>query len=267
MICAGLDVGSRTIVLVTMDSSIVDSAVLETGVNPLQRCQELLSARSYERLVVTGYGRHLVSSALGGETVSEIRAYAVGARHLYPDCRTIIDVGGQDSKVTLLSDEGEVLKFEMNDRCAAGSGKFLEVMAKTLEVNIGDFGDLALSASKTVQINSLCTVFAESEVVSLISRGVESSAIALALHEAIAARIASMVRRIGPRDRVVFAGGAALNKCLHRLLKEKLGINVTVPPEPQIVGAIGAALIAKAGAHLQQADKPSVAPQEAKTGS
>ena len=260
MICAGLDVGSRTIVLVTMDSSILDSSILETGVNPLRRCQELLAARSHERLVVTGYGRHLVSSTLGGETVSEIRAYAVGARHLYPDCRTVIDVGGQDSKVTLLSEAGEVLKFEMNDRCAAGSGKFLEVMAKTLEVNIGDFGDLALSASKIVQVNSLCTVFAESEVVSLISRGVESSAIAMALHEAIAARIVSMVRRIGPKDRVVFAGGAALNKCLWRLVSEKLGIEITVPPEPQMVGAIGAALIAKSGVHIQ-----STAIEETKT--
>lgn len=209
MICAGLDVGSRTIVLVTMEGGIMDSAVLETGINPLRRCQELLSARSYQRLVVTGYGRHLVSSALGGETISEIRAYAMGARYLYPDCRTVIDVGGQDSKVTLLSAEGEVLKFEMNDRCAAGSGKFLEVMAKTLEVDIGDLSALALSASRVVSINSLCTVFAESEVVSLISRGVESSAIAMALHEAIAARIASMVRRIGPRERVVFAGGGS----------------------------------------------------------
>jgi predicted CoA-substrate-specific enzyme activase len=227
----------------------------------------LLAARSYQRLVVTGYGRHLVSSTLGGETVSEIRAYAVGARHIYPDCRTVIDVGGQDSKVTLLSEEGEVLKFEMNDRCAAGSGKFLEVMAKTLEVDIGDFSDLALGASEVVHINSLCTVFAESEVVSLISRGVKTSAIAMALHEAIAARIASMVRRIGPKERVVFAGGAALNKCLHRLLNEKLGIEVTVPPEPQSVGAIGAALIAKSGAHLKQADKTIIAPKEAKTGS
>jgi predicted CoA-substrate-specific enzyme activase len=240
-----------------MDGSIVDSAILETGVNPLRRCQELLAARSYQRLVVTGYGRHLVSSAIGGETVSEIRAYAVGARYLYPDCRTVLDVGGQDSKVTLLSPEGEVLKFEMNDRCAAGSGKFLEVMAKTLEVDIGNLSALALSASRVVQINSLCTVFAESEVVSLISRGVESSAIAMALHEAIAARIASMVRRIGPRERVVFAGGAALNKCLCRIVSEKLGIEITIPPEPQIVGALGAALIAKAGGHLQQTDKPN----------
>ncbi len=253
MISLGLDVGSRTIVLVAMDEGIADSVILETGVNPLRRCQELLAERSYQKLVITGYGRHLVSSALGGETVSEIRSYAVGAKYLYPDCCTVIDVGGQDCKVTLLSAEGEMLKFEMNDRCAAGSGKFLEVMSKTLEVDIGGFSDLALGASRVVHINSLCTVFAESEVVSLISRGVESSAIAMALHEAIAARITSMVRRIGARDRVVFAGGAALNKCLCRLVSEKLDIEITVPPEPQIVGALGAALIAKAGAHFQNA--------------
>ncbi len=245
MICAGLDVGSRTIVLVVLDGDVLDPVILETGVNPLQRCQELLSHRSYDRLVVTGYGRHLLAPAVGGEVVSEIGAYAVGARHLYPDCHTVIDVGGQDSKVTLLSVNGEVQKFEMNDRCAAGTGKFLEVMANTLEGNIGDLGDLALSACKVVQINSLCTVFAESEVVSLISRGEERSAIALALHEAIATRIAGMVRRIGPKERVVFAGGAALNKCLQQLLSKKLGIEVAVPHDPQIVGALGAALIAE----------------------
>lgn len=245
MICAGLDVGSRTIVLVMLDGDILDSAILDTGVNPLRRCQELLAGKGYERLVVTGYGRHLVAPTVGGEVVSEIGAYAVGSRYLYPDCHTVLDIGGQDSKVISLSEKGEVQKFEMNDRCAAGTGKFLEIMANTLEVNIGDLGDLALTASKVVQINSLCTVFAESEVVSLISRGEESSAIALALHEAIATRIVGMVRRIGLKDGIVFAGGAALNKCLRQLLSEKLGVEITVPNDPQIVGALGAALLAK----------------------
>jgi activator of 2-hydroxyglutaryl-CoA dehydratase len=118
-------------------------------------------------------------------------------------------------------------------------------MANTLEVGIADMGDLALSASKIFQINSLCTVFAESEVVSLIARGEESSAIALALHQAIAARVAGMVRRVGPRERVLFTGGAALNKCLHQLLRERLGVDVTVPHQPHVVGALGAALLAK----------------------
>ena len=247
MICAGLDVGSRTIKLLMFDSDVRESLVLETGANPLRRCQELLSSRSFERLVVTGYGRHLVAPVLGAEVVSEIGAYAIGARHLYADCRTVIDIGGQDSKAISLSNAGEVQKFEMNDRCAAGTGKFLEVMADTLEVNIRDLGDLALSTSKVVHINSLCTVFAESEVVSLIARGEESSAIALALHEAISTRIVGMLRRVGIRERVVFAGGGALNSCLCQLLGQKLGVQLVVPPQPQIVGALGAALLAKRG--------------------
>lgn len=246
MICAGLDVGSRTIKFVSFDGGVVDCLVQETGANPLRRCQELLAGRSYARLVVTGYGRHLVAPVAGGSVVSEIKAHAAGARHLYPDCRTVIDVGGQDSKVTLLSASGEVQKFEMNDRCAAGTGKFLEMVASTLEVSIDGLGDLALSASKSVQINSLCTVFAESEAVSLIARGEEPGAIALGLHKAIASRVSVMARRIRPRERVVFTGGAALNKALRHLLSQELGIEVTVPEQPQIVGALGAALLASA---------------------
>ncbi len=245
MICAGLDVGSRTIKLVIFNGNARDSIVLATGANPLQRCQELLAGKSYERLVVTGYGRYLVAPTVNGEVVSEIKAHAVGARHLYPDCHTVIDVGGQDCKVTLLSANGEIQKFEMNDRCAAGTGKFLEVMANTLEVAIDELGDLALNASKSIQINSLCTVFAESEVVSLIAQGEENSAIALALHQAIATRIAGMARRVGLKERVVFTGGAALNRCLHKLLQDKLDIEIAVPVEPQTVGALGAALLAR----------------------
>jgi predicted CoA-substrate-specific enzyme activase len=203
-----------------------------------------MAARDYQRLVVTGYGRHLVAPALGGEIISEIKAFTTGARYLYPDCRTVLDIGGQDCKVIRLSDDGEIHKFEMNDRCAAGTGKFLEIMANTLGVEINELGNLALSASRTVQINSLCTVFAESEVVSLIARGEEASAIAMALHQAAATRISTMARRVGIKERAVFAGGAALNRCLCELLGEKTGVKLTVPPEPQIVGAIGAAILA-----------------------
>jgi predicted CoA-substrate-specific enzyme activase len=231
--------------MVTFDNIVKASLATETGANPLRRCRELMSGRNYERLVVTGYGRHLVAPAFGGEVVSEIRAFAVGARYLYPDCRGIIDIGGQDCKVILLTNEGEVQKFEMNDRCAAGTGKFLEVMANTLEVKISELGNLALSATRTVQINSLCTVFAESEVVSLIARGEEPGAIALGLHHAITTRIATMARRVGIKEKAVFAGGAALNQCLCRLVGDKLGIELTVPPEPQIVGAIGAAILSQ----------------------
>ena len=256
MICAGLDVGSRTIVLVLFDGRILESVILDTGVDPLKRCEQLLAGKTYERVVATGYGRHMVASAVNGEVVSEIGAYAVGARHLYADCHTVIDVGGQDSKVILLSSGGDVLKFEMNDRCAAGTGKFLEVMAGTLESRIDGLGELALSASSIVQINSLCTVFAESEVISLIARGKESSAIALALHETIATRVAGMVRRVGYKERVVFAGGGALNRCLQKLIGEKLGVEVEVPPEPQIVGALGAALLGEDRRNYRRSSQP-----------
>jgi predicted CoA-substrate-specific enzyme activase len=245
MTYAGLDIGSRTIVLVELGEGPNDFVIADAGPNPLDRCRRLLAGKRYSRLVATGYGRHLAAATLADEVVSEIRAYAVGARYLYPDCRTVIDVGGQDCKVTLLSECGEVRKFEMNDRCAAGTGRFVEVMARALELEISQLGGHALSATGAVRINSLCTVFAESEVVSLIAQGYESRAIALGLHEAIASRIGGMVRRIGPRERVVFSGGGALNACLRQLLSRKLGVELTVPEQPQIVGALGAALVAR----------------------
>ncbi len=246
MITAGLDVGSRTIKLVTFNSQLLHSAIVPTGVKPLERCSELLSGASYEKLLITGYGRHLVASAFDASIISEISAYAAGAAYLYPDAGTVIDIGGQDSKVILLNDKRTgVLKFEMNDRCAAGTGKFLEVMANTLEVPISELGELALKATRTVHINSLCTVFAESEVVSLIARGEDVNAIAMALHRAVATRITAMVRRIGIKQRVVFAGGVAQNRCLVKILSEELGIPLSVPEQPQLVGALGAALLAK----------------------
>jgi predicted CoA-substrate-specific enzyme activase len=244
---AGLDVGSRTIGLVLFDHGVTDSLVTDTGVRPLKRCRRLLGGRSYRRLVVTGYGRHLVAPALGGEIISEISAHSAGARYLFPDVGTVIDFGGQYSKVIRLSDQGTITKFEMNDRCAAGTGRFLEVMAHTLEVGLSEFAEIALGASKSVQINSLCTVFAESEVVSLIARGEETGAIALALHQAVARRITGMVRRVGLKERVIFAGGVAQNRCLLNLLSGMLGIEITVPSQPQIVGALGAALVAGDG--------------------
>jgi len=247
VICAGLDVGSRTIKLVTLDGNDLKSQVAATGANPLKRCRELIGDNGYRRLVVTGYGRHLVAPALGGEAISEIKAFALGSHHLFPGCRAVIDIGGQDCKVIRLSADGTVQKFEMNDRCAAGTGRFLEVTAATLEVPVGSLGNLALGATRQITLNSLCTVFAESEVVSLIGRGEETAAIALALHEAIAVRIAAMSKRVNIAGKTVFAGGAALNRCLGRLIAEKLAIEMVIPDSPQTVGALGAALLAREG--------------------
>lgn len=244
MIYAGLDVGSRTIKLVTFNGQILDAVVINTGVNPLKRCREMLHGKEYAKLMVTGYGRHLVAPVLKGDAVTEIKAFAAGAYYENPDCRTIVDIGGQDSKVIQLSDGGKVRQFEMNDRCAAGTGKFLEIMANTLETDISGIGDLALKATRKVNINSLCTVFAESEVISLIAKGEESSAIALALHEAVVNRITGMTQRIGLQNKVVFAGGGALNPCLQKLLGIKLGVELVIPENPQLVGALGAAILA-----------------------
>jgi predicted CoA-substrate-specific enzyme activase len=244
LISAGLDVGSRTIALVLYDGQVLDSAIVDTGIRPLERCRQLLAGKSLRRLMVTGYGRYLVAPVLGGDLISEIGAYACGASHLFPDCSTVIDIGGQDSKAISLDGSGRVRRFEMNDRCAAGTGRFLEVMAATLELGTAELGAFALTASASITINSLCTVFAESEVVSLIARGEDVSAIALGLHQAVATRVAGMVRRAGLKEKIVFAGGAAHNRCLQRLLGDKLDVEITVPEQPQLVGALGAALLA-----------------------
>jgi predicted CoA-substrate-specific enzyme activase len=246
MITAGLDVGSRTIKLVLFDGGIIQSAVIDSGLKPLDRCRRLLGDHAFDKLVVTGYGRDLVASELSGATISEISAQAAAARYLYPDAGSVIDIGGQDSKVIRLSATG-VQKFEMNDRCAAGTGKFLEIMSRTLELALDDFARTARDAERSVTLNSLCTVFAESEVVSLINKGEDAHAIALGLHQAVASRLSSMAKRVGMADRLVFSGGGAKNPCLVKLLEEKLNLKITVPDEPQITAALGAAIIAANG--------------------
>jgi len=244
---AGLDIGSRTIALVEWDGRRqVRSEVVDTGSDPLANARRLLDGQSYESLVATGYGRSLATAnGLAAEAISEIKAYALGAHHLYPDAGTVLDIGGQDSKVIAVGPGGRVLRFEMNDRCAAGTGRFLENMARVLGMGVEVFGPHALAAAgQAVTISSTCTVFAESEVVSLIARGEDSRRVALGLHRAIVDRLSGMIHRVGARERFVFAGGVAYNPCLHSLLCEALDLVVYVPDAPQIVGALGAALYA-----------------------
>jgi len=241
----GLDIGSRTIALVEFDGKdITDFEIADTGVNPLGKCQELLEGKEYDNLVATGYGRHLAAAHFADNVVTEIKAYAKGAHFLCPNAKTVIDIGGQDTKAISLSSNGGVLKFEMNDKCAAGTGRFLEAMARVMGMPIEAFGEYALRADGvSVKINSMCTVFAESEVISLIAKNEDGRKIALGLHEAISERITSMARRVGLKQKIVFAGGVAKNPCMVRLLSEKLGEELTTPDEPQIVGALGAAII------------------------
>ncbi len=255
MYAAGLDIGSRTIVLVEWNGiQITRAEVIDTGTDPLGNARSLVPSgkggqgHGYDRLVATGYGRHLAEEQdLADTVVSEIKAYGLGAHHLYPDAGTVLDIGGQDSKVIRLGPDGRVLRFEMNDRCAAGTGRFLENMAHTLGMGVDEFGAHALSANgRTIGISSMCTVFAESEVVSLIARGGDSHRVALGLHQAIVDRVGGMVRRVGVQERFVFAGGVAHNPCLRQLFAQALAAPITVPDQPQTVGALGAALHAAA---------------------
>ncbi|HCJ67769.1 MAG TPA: activase, partial [Elusimicrobia bacterium] len=187
---AGIDIGSRFIKLVLIEKGkTVFFKKTEASFNPLENCFELLKDIRADTIIATGYGRHLLEIHQDIKTITEIKAFAIGAKTIFPKCRTIIDIGGQDTKVISLNEKGIVKKFEMNDRCAAGTGKFLEIMAKALDYRIEKFGSEAVNNSKEIQISSMCTVFAESEVVSLISKGMSRKNITIAIHRAIANKV------------------------------------------------------------------------------
>jgi len=240
---AGLDIGSRTIELVLMEGNdLVLYRRENTTYDPLGQCRRMLDGLSWERVVATGYGRQLIARHLKTGTITEIQAYALGARYLFPEGRSILDIGGQDTKAISLTPEGRVTKFEMNDRCAAGTGKFLEFMATGLGLSLEEFGPFALRGKPGTVINSMCTVFAESEATSLMARGLPAEDIALALHQSVVKRSLSMLKRVGLSHPLVFAGGVARNPCLVRLIEEALEGEVIIPEEPDLVGAVGAAL-------------------------
>ncbi len=243
---AGIDIGSRSVELVLLEGGrMVDWAKLPTTFDPLAQCRRLLEGINGVPLVATGYGRRLLKDNFGDRqitVITEIQAYALGARYLSPQARTVLDIGGQDTKAIALAPDGRVLKFDMNDRCAAGTGKFLEFMATALQVELEAFGAFALRADKRLQINSMCTVFAESEATSLMARGETAANIALGLHLAIVQRTVAMLHRVGLTPPLCFAGGVAHNSCVVKLLEESLQTTLIVPEQPDLVGALGAAL-------------------------
>jgi len=253
MVTAGVDVGAITAkAAIFDDGKLLATAVIPAGydrasaaLQVLDRAlaQAALAREQISSLIATGYGRVQVPGA--DRTVTEITCHARGAHYLCPDVRTVIDIGGQDSKGIAVGTGGRVLDFVMNDKCAAGTGRFLEVMAHALEVDLADFGPCALSAPRRAKISSTCTVFAESEVVTHLATGTPRAEIIAGIHEAIAARIATMVGRIPVRDTVVLTGGVARNAGVARMLEEKLGHAIFVPKQAQLAGAIGAALIAQ----------------------
>ena len=246
MSALGIDIGSRYIKAVLLErGEWVKSGKAETSFDPLGKCREFLRELPADRVVATGYGRHLLEIHADIRAITEIKAFARGARALSPSCRTIIDIGGQDTKVIALNEKGNVWKFEMNDRCAAGTGKFLEIMARNLGYSLEDFGAQALSGHQEIQLSSMCTVFAESEVVSLSAKGVAREEIAMAIHRAIINRVAAMAKRFPLQDEVIFAGGCAYNPCLKGLLEKTLERMIHVAPVPEMTGALGAALWAE----------------------
>jgi len=253
MIAAGIDAGSRTIKVVLLDADsheMVGAGVADQGVEQESLALELLERALDERrldrsevgaVVATGYGRKLIRVAEAA--VTEITCQAQGIRHLLPDARTIVDIGGQDSKVIRLGPEGTVADFAMNDRCAAGTGRFLEVVATQLGVRLHALGALAATSRRPAVISSTCVVFAETEIVGLLATGIAPEDIAAGIQWAIASRVAAMSGR-GAAAPIVFTGGVALVAGMEKSLSSAFGSPVVVASEPQLTAALGAALLA-----------------------
>jgi predicted CoA-substrate-specific enzyme activase len=249
----GLDIGSSSskAVLLAEDGKILASRVLNLGIGtegPAGVLREAFTEAGAAKkdvlyTVVTGYGRMTYPDA--DKQITEITCHAAGAHFLLPEARTIIDIGGQDAKVIKLGGDGSVENFVMNEKCAAGTGRFLEVMARVLGCPIGELADLADKATELVSISSVCTVFAESEVISHLAANKRREDVALGAHLAIAKRIAGMAMRTGVESVVAMTGGVALNRGMPKALETELGLPVVVPRSPQSAGALGAAVLAR----------------------
>jgi len=243
----GVDIGSTYIKIVGLDknNNIIDLKVLNTSINPDEMVKDYLKNKVIKTLVATGYGRYMMQEAFKVPVISEIKAHAKGAYYFFNDVRTIIDLGGQDSKIIKVIEGGNFDNFKMNDKCAAGTGKFIEIAASRLQIPLEKFGEIAKKSDKKVQISSMCAVFAESEVISLIASKEKPENIAHGIIESIAGRLAGMAKSMKPEDKVVFTGGGAKNILLKELLSKKLNKNIYVPKHPQMIGAFGAALAGK----------------------
>lgn len=254
MIVGGCDIGSTTGKAVIMkDGQIAAYSIISSTTKPevtakmaMEEAMGKIGLKSMDEMdyiVGTGYGRLKVPFAK--ENISEISCHARGANWLSPSVRTVVDIGGQDCKVMSIDEKGKVIEFVMNDRCAAGTGRFFEAMARVLQVDLHGLSNLALEGKNPAIISSQCSVFAESEVVTLVNEGRELADIAAGIHHSVASRLASMVRKVGLVEDVALTGGCAKNEGLAKALESKLGVKVVhLPQDPQIAGALGAALIA-----------------------
>jgi len=169
----------------------------------------------------------------------------MGIHRVYPGVRTILDIGGQDTKAISVDAAGNLMKFEMNDKCAAGTGRFLEIMAMALRFNLKEFGENALAASESENVNSMCTVFAESEVISLLATGADRQKVAKGIHQSVIRRAVALIKRVGIKDDVAFVGGVAHNVAMRQFLEDALSKKVLVPSNPQVIGALGCTFAGK----------------------
>ncbi len=250
MITMGVDIGSTTskCVILANGGEVLASAVVPAGTGttgPVRAVAEALGRAGLERedincLAATGYGRNNWPGA--DCIISELSAHAIGAAAAFPGVRTVIDIGGQDAKVIRIGKTGRMENFLMNDKCAAGTGRFLDVMARVLELDVGELQELDALASAPAKISSTCTVFAESEVISQLSNNVAIPDLVAGIHESVAVRTASLARRLGVMEPVVMSGGVAQNAGVVRALERVLGVSISVSPSSQLFGAMGAAI-------------------------
>ncbi len=248
---AGVDVGSTQTKAVVIDEAgrIVSRALTATGANVMRAAESAfqtalesgrLREEEIEYVVGTGYGRYKVT--FGNTQVTEISCHGRGAVKMFPGTRTVVDMGGQDTKAIKVSARGEIVDFCMNDKCAAGTGRFLGAASAALEIPLDELGPTALTGERPVKISTTCTVFAESEVLSWLGKGKKIQDILLGVHQSIAMRSAGLLRRVGIEDEVTFTGGVARNPAMVDALERRLGTKLNVSEDSHFMGALGAAL-------------------------
>ncbi len=267
---AGVDVGSTQTkaIIINEKQHIVGRSLTDTGANVVaaaQKAYELaladagLEEREVEYVVGTGYGRYRVT--FGNTQVTEISCHGRGSVHMFPDTRTVVDMGGQDTKAIRVNARGEILDVCMNDKCAAGTGRFLGAASDALDIPLGELGAVALRAERPVRISTTCTVFAESEVLSWLGKGKKIEDILQGVHQSIAQRSIGLLRRVGIESQVTFTGGVARNIGMIAALNHGMGLQVNVSEESHYMGALGAALFALD--HILARRSPAGAPAAA----
>ncbi len=252
MYTLGIDIGSTTskCVLLKDGKEIVGSSIVVAGTGtdgPSQALENVLNSAGVVRedisyTIATGYGRKIFQGADG--EISELSCHARGVHFVFPDVYTVIDIGGQDAKVLSLNDQGRMMNFAMNDKCAAGTGRFLDVMASILKLDISDLEKEAAKAQNPASISSTCTVFAESEVISQMAAGTDLPDLVAGICQSVATRVASLARRVGIKERVCMSGGVARNAGVRNAMSKELGVEIVYSDMAQLMGALGAALYA-----------------------